>query len=347
MRIRARFVAVVAAPLVFGILAWWILLVPAKPLSAAEQAFRQAEVSIFLFHGESAFGNTPPAKQLAARFVPMMETIRSLAFTGDDKERASRAPSLTEGHMLTHVELHQGTVCFLVRIPSLVRYTDQARTHLLDIAWAAATTLTRTLRKEHDLKVGVGLRGTLLCGGVAVGMGNAVPEKWVDGLISEEPLFPFFDRPSSSVGQLETGSTVPADLLRQLGDPDAAVRSRAAVALGVVGGKPAVPALADALEDPVQVVQLNAAAALATIGADAEEAVPALVKLLRANPGPTGTNLRYQAVRTLRAIGPAARSAAPALTEASTDAEALVRHEAEAALAAVEGRASKMSPRDW
>jgi hypothetical protein len=343
MRKPARFVGVVAI-LVFGIFVWWLLRVPAKPLSAAEQAFREAEVSIFLFQGESAFGNTPQAKQLAGRFVPMMETIRSIAFTGDDKDRALRAPSLTEGHMLTHVELHRGTVCFLVRIPSLVRYTDQARKHLLDIAWTAATTLTRDLRKEHDLKVGVGLRGTLLCGGVAVGMGNAGPEKWVDGLISEEPLFPFFDRPSASVGQPDTGSMVPADLRRQLGDPDAAVRSRAAVALGVVGGKAAVPALVDALEDTPQVVQLNAASALATIGADAAEAVPALVKLLRANPGPNGTNLRYQAVRTLRAIGPAARSAVPALKEASTDADALVRNEAEAALVAIEGGAPAAKP---
>jgi CubicO group peptidase (beta-lactamase class C family) len=102
-----------------------------------------------------------------------------------------------------------------------------------------------------------------------------------------------------------------------LSDADAAVRERAASALGA-GGPAAIEPLVAALADPDAFVAGAAASSLARIG---KESVPALVKALDA---PAGT-VRAGAAIALGKLGAAAGPAAPALVRARADKDAYVR----------------------
>ena len=102
-----------------------------------------------------------------------------------------------------------------------------------------------------------------------------------------------------------------------LSDPDAAVRERAAAALGA-GGTAAIEPLVAALGDPDAFVAGAAASSLARIG---KESVPALVDALGATEG----TVRAGAAIALGKLGSSARPAVPALVRALDDKDAYVR----------------------
>jgi HEAT repeat protein len=92
-------------------------------------------------------------------------------------------------------------------------------------------------------------------------------------------------------------------------------------ALGRVG-KPAVPALIEALGVTDGKVQAHAALALKQIGPDAKEAVPALVEVVKSSKEPAHT-ARLNAIAALGKIGPAAKEAVATLIEATKDKQPL------------------------
>jgi len=101
------------------------------------------------------------------------------------------------------------------------------------------------------------------------------------------------------------------DLMSALSDGDAAVRWRAAAALGELGAsaRDAVRVLTDTLEDVDQTVRSAAAKALGKMGPAAKEAAPALAAALSDGD----EVLRRAAAVALGAIGPEALVAVPAL----------------------------------
>jgi CubicO group peptidase (beta-lactamase class C family) len=119
---------------------------------------------------------------------------------------------------------------------------------------------------------------------------------------------------SPAVRAAETPDTA---TLAALSDPDAAVRERAASALGNAGFG-AIDALASALADPDPFVAGAAASSLARIG---KESVPALAKALDARP----EAVRAGAAIALGKLGASSRPAAPALARALSDPDAYVR----------------------
>ncbi len=127
-------------------------------------------------------------------------------------------------------------------------------------------------------------------------------------------------------------------VLPWLGDRRAAVRRRAARALGCLApsrAEAAVPALVQVLADSSAAVRLEAAAALARLGIpQAQAGIPVLVAALKDRT----YDSRREAACALGKIGPAARQALPALREACQDRYQLIRKAAAEALAAVEGK---------
>ena len=101
------------------------------------------------------------------------------------------------------------------------------------------------------------------------------------------------------------------ELIRGLGDNDAAVRWRAAVALGQMGAAaiPAVRPLIDTMDDSEESVRWEAAKALGRIGPAARDAVPALAAALAEDDAV----LRDAAATALGFMGAAAQNAVPAL----------------------------------
>ena len=160
------------------------------------EAFEAASGTIVVYDGQRvAFGNTPEAEKLAATFSRTLEGMRHLLFTEGRKGR----PSLSQGHFLTYCQLSADRACFLVHVPGLKNFTAEARAHLLDVAWICAGTATSDLRPSRDRTLGVGLRGAVLYGGVAVGPGNGAAEKDSDRVADVARLYPFFTAPSGPV----------------------------------------------------------------------------------------------------------------------------------------------------
>jgi len=117
------------------------------------------------------------------------------------------------------------------------------------------------------------------------------------------------------------------ELIKALGDTDRFVRWAAARTLGKVGteeaGQAVLP-LAGLLHDPDLDVDLAAATALERFGPKARDAVPSLVRALKASD----VKKREAAIRTLTSIGTDARSAIPALVAALADPDVPVRRHA-------------------
>jgi HEAT repeat protein len=109
-------------------------------------------------------------------------------------------------------------------------------------------------------------------------------------------------------------------LVETLTGSDVRLRREAADAL-VNMGAGAVPTLADALNNPEQVLRWRVASVLGDIGADAAAAVPALTKALK-DPD---EQVRLYATLALGDVGPAAKSAIPALIDALKDSDLYVR----------------------
>src|ERR1019366_2860373 len=104
--------------------------------------------------------------------------------------------------------------------------------------------------------------------------------------------------------QLGPASDIP-NLVRNLKDPDVAVRQAAARALGNYGAvaKDAVPALIECLNDDALVDM--AAWSLGEIGPDARDAVPQLIVLARPGAGRCRQTV-LNAIEALVKLGPAA-----------------------------------------
>jgi HEAT repeat protein len=117
-------------------------------------------------------------------------------------------------------------------------------------------------------------------------------------------------------------------------------RQQAAEIIGTLGpaAKDAVPDLRAALKDPQPPVRWSAAFALWQVNGDADAAVTVLVDGLRPGPAPFQ---RYQAVRKLGDMGPAARGALPELRVLSGDPDIQVRNLAAEAVRKIDPKARK------
>jgi hypothetical protein len=140
-----------------------------------------------------------------------------------------------------------------------------------------------------------------------------------------------------SVGALAPGygESVP-QLIQVLEGPDQQSRIAAAYDLGTLehnkaSAKFALPALLNALNDPVTDVKLGAAEAITNID-PTERTVPTLIELLRA----TDWTVRIRAVEELRRLGRSARDALPALQDTRNDQSPAVRVWAEEAIKTIQ-----------
>ncbi len=111
---------------------------------------------------------------------------------------------------------------------------------------------------------------------------------------------------------------------------DADLAWQAAAALELIGppSQPAVAALLDALQSPVEKVVVHSARALGAIGAESQPALPQLRKLLARE----NASVRSHVARALGDIGPAAQPAVSDLVKALGDRDPGVRREVAQAL---------------
>ncbi len=128
----------------------------------------------------------------------------------------------------------------------------------------------------------------------------------------------------------ESGSAVAATLTAALADPDRQVRLEAARALERIGPG-CTDMVARCLQHGDASVRVGAIIVLARFGAEAKQAVPALIQCL-SDPV---VEVRFAAARALRAVGREAQAAAPALSRLLADPDRLVRMNSADALEAI------------
>jgi HEAT repeat protein len=128
----------------------------------------------------------------------------------------------------------------------------------------------------------------------------------------------------------------PPDGLRaMLKDADPEVQARGSLGLSRAGAdaRDAVPDLIPLLKSPSALTRQNAALALGAIGPDASAAVPALTDALKDSEWA----VRRQAALSLGAIGAAAKAAVPALKRLDGDPQKQVRDAAKQARDKISG----------
>ena len=182
-----------------------IVLAGCGPRTPEARVFEDANAQLTAFRGTEAFGNTDAARARAQRFSTLFRKMRELFFT---KRAASGAPSLSQGHFITHCEMRQGHVAFLVHVPDLRKFTSEAQDQLFVAAWAAARVAISDLPREK-LELGVGLRGALIYGEVGAGPASS-NEAAQRGESSTDLLMPFFTAASLPDAMTAAPASTPA-----------------------------------------------------------------------------------------------------------------------------------------
>jgi len=137
-----------------------------------EEAYAAANDKIDSYKGTAAFGNTPAAQELAAKYSAVLKDVTKEGFTGGKGETFS-----TKGNVLVYRQQTDAGCAFLVHVPELKKYKDDVRDALAKYAWEVAQ-IVAAGTVTPGKPVAVGLRGTLLYGPVMTGkMGSATPEK--------------------------------------------------------------------------------------------------------------------------------------------------------------------------
>lgn len=205
--------------------------------SAEEALFDSANRKITSNKEGIAHGNSPEAEKLAAEFSSKLKMLREVGIEKSKK----RAVSLSGGEFITFCHLNEGSCAFLVHVPELRKYTDEAKDFIAEAAWGVAQHCVATL-PEKPQKVAVGVRGFALYDRVLTGEGtgdeNAEPEIH-KGVKSKDVLFSYFE---SEEPKTAPKKDIPADVASTDKAPESAGNSS--------GDKAEMPAAATPTPDP-------------------------------------------------------------------------------------------------
>lgn len=167
---------------------------PGKPVPGRDD-FRAASSKISSDSNGTAHGNTEQARIMAAAFSEAMGAVDKQAFTGHKK----RSFSLTGEKFLTYCHQSGDKLVFLVHVPQLKAYKREVRDELISLAWEVANFVVTKAGAEGVKRVGVGLRGSVMYGGLAIGdLGSTSPQVENAAAVDEKKLYEFFAAPTTS-----------------------------------------------------------------------------------------------------------------------------------------------------
>ena len=154
-----------------------------------EAAFLAANEKLDSNNSGSAFGNGPAAEALATRFNTRLELIRKIAFTKNPAGNATANQAF-----VTYCQMTDTSVMFLITVPELRNFAEDAQASLLELSWATARELTKSIRPGQDLSLGIGLRGKGFYGGYALGNRQQLvaEDRRTRGVIAPSRFYPFF-----------------------------------------------------------------------------------------------------------------------------------------------------------
>ncbi len=131
-------------------------------------AFQEANEQLTGVSQGRAHGNTKEAEELAEAFSNALLNVRK---TGIEPSNRSSTFSLTKGYFLTYCLLTEQCCIFLVHVPELRNYAEDARALIADAGWGVALKLMQA-SEHHPSTVVVGMRGALQYDRVIIGNGQ-------------------------------------------------------------------------------------------------------------------------------------------------------------------------------
>lgn len=129
-----------------------------KASSPAATAFKEANNLIDMDKGKTAFGNTPDAEKLAEAFSQMVMMGREM---GVEKTKKKSRISLSHGKFLSYCRINPDSCAFMVHVPDLRKFTEDAKRYMVEMAWSVASLHAAELTPRPK-RVAVGVRGAFL-----------------------------------------------------------------------------------------------------------------------------------------------------------------------------------------
>lgn len=161
----------------------------AGPPPAGKSEFDVANRKIGSDDQGVAHGNNESAKAMAQAFSDLMGVADKAAFKGHKK----RLVSLTGEKFVTYCHQNGDKIAFLVHVPQLKNYKGDVRDSLIELCWLVANQIVEDQGDGQFKQVGVGLRGSLMYGGLAIGpLGSEDPKTENAAAVDDDKLFPFF-----------------------------------------------------------------------------------------------------------------------------------------------------------
>jgi len=165
------------------------------PPAPGEKAFDAANREISSDDKGVAHGNTDQAKTMATDFSELMDAADEAFFSGGSEGGID----LTGEQFLTYCQISGNKVAFLVHVPKFKQYKDDVRDALISVAWLTANQVVSAAGLTDVEKIGVGLRGTLIYGGLAIGPPGEDPETTENAFsVDDELLYEFFAESTSA-----------------------------------------------------------------------------------------------------------------------------------------------------
>ncbi|MBS0267315.1 MAG: hypothetical protein JSS02_35650, partial [Planctomycetes bacterium] len=158
---------------------------------SGEAAFNEANRLLGVNTGKTSFGNSEEARQRAADFSEKIRDLREVFFT---KRKKEPLVSFSKGEFLTYCRLDETSCVFLVHVPDLRKFNNDAKNQLGELAWETAQLVVRTNGKSTPRKLAVGIRGVVLYDRAMIGSLQAAdsPENGIEiskeGTLSQQAL---------------------------------------------------------------------------------------------------------------------------------------------------------------
>lgn len=154
-----------------------------QPKEPGQVATDQADNFISAYRSTEASGNTPEAVELGVEFARNLRVARGLLIS-DGKAGFGDA---THGRFLTYCFLTDECVAFIVHVPGLRKFSQDAKLTLEETAWTLATNAVSS--KHPQLKtMALGIKGELDYSSIVTGAIN--PMEPLKGMEIHHPTFP-------------------------------------------------------------------------------------------------------------------------------------------------------------
>jgi hypothetical protein len=166
-----------------------------------ELEFREANKQIIADPNTVVFGNSEAALALAKQYSTSLKIMRDKMFTKGDQT----ALGSLEGDFLTYCQSNEDSCVFLVHVPELRRFTEEAKESLANLAWINAQSVLQANTRRPPKTVVVGVKGLLLYDNILIGDYVADPQPGKDGiktrgsgLADMKLLYPYFVPPAAA-----------------------------------------------------------------------------------------------------------------------------------------------------